>query len=69
MQIENSLKGGHTAMIERGKTIIRIMELIDREKRNSRRYCEINPQDTERRKQREQLVISAYIEVMHLIAE
>lgn len=56
-------------MIERGTAIIRIMELIDREKRNSRRYCEINPQDTERRKQREQLVIGAYIEVMHLIAE
>lgn len=56
-------------MIERGKTIIRIMELIDREKRNSRRYCEINPADKDHRKEIERLIISAYMEVMYAIAE
>lgn len=56
-------------MIERGTTILKIMHLIDREKENSRRYCDINPGDAERRKQAEQLTISAYMEVLYLIAD
>lgn len=56
-------------MIEKGTAILRIMDLIDREKRNSRRYCEINPQDKDHRKEIERLIISAYMEVLYTIAE
>ena len=56
-------------MIEKGTAILRIMDLIDKEKRNSRRYCEINPQDKDHRKEIERLIISAYMEVLYTIAE
>lgn len=56
-------------MIERGTTIIKIMDLIEREKQNARRYCEINPADAERRKHAEQLVIGAYLEILYMLTE
>lgn len=56
-------------MIEKGTAILRIMDLIDREKRNSRRYCEINPADKDHRKEIERLVIGAYLEILYMIAD
>lgn len=57
------------AMFDKYTALTNIMKLIDREKRNSRRYCEINPKDSERRKQIEQTYISACIEIMSMIAD
>jgi hypothetical protein len=51
------------------KTLVRIEKLIEREKENSRIYCELNPADARNRKQREQLVIGAYIQCMYEIAD
>ena len=56
-------------MFDKYTALTNIMKLIDREKRNSRRYCEINPKDSERRKQIEQTYISACIEIMSMIAD
>ena len=56
-------------MIERGTTIIKIMDLIDQERDNARKYCELNPGTAAERRRDSQLIIAAYTTVMYMLAE
>ena len=56
-------------MIERITVIDMILQLIDRERENTRRYIELNPQDADRRRAIQNYICSAYSEILYRIAE
>lgn len=56
-------------MIERITVIEMILQLIDRERDNARRYIEINPGDAARRRDIMQTTLAAYTEILYRIAE
>lgn len=56
-------------MIERIWLIDMILQLIDRERENARRYIELNPQDADRRRAIQKYICGAYSEILYRIAE
>ena len=56
-------------MVTRYETILKVLDLIDREREFTRRYIELNPTHADERKRDAQIAISAYHEVLAILAK